>query len=170
MVRLVDGAWSEPASIHADGWEISGCPVNGPAIDTEGERAVVAWFTAADDVPVVNVAFSDDAGESFGRAIRIDAGQAAGRVDVLQLGDGSALVSWVEWTDAGEALLVCRALPESRCSDPQEITLSDAARSINFPRMVLAGDGVYIAWTQPLSEQSTDPDLDVTIRMVLATL
>ncbi len=170
VVRLVDGAWSEPASIHADGWEISGCPVNGPAIDTAGERAVVAWFTAADDVPIVNVAFSDDAGESFGSAIRIDMGEAAGRVDVLHLDDGSALVSWVEWTDAGEALLVCRTLPESGCSDPQEITLSDAAGSINFPRMVLTGDGVYIAWTQPLSERSTDPDLDVTIRMVLATL
>ena len=169
LVRLVDGVWSGPATVHADGWEISGCPVNGPAIDTSGERVVVAWFSAAKDLPIVNVAFSDDAGESFGRSIRIDRGEAAGRVDVLQLGDGSALVSWVEWTNAGEALLVCRARPESACSDPQVIALNDAAGSINFPRMVWAGDGVYIAWTQPLSERSPNPELDVTIRMVFAT-
>ena len=25
--------WSEPVPVHGDGWEISGCPVNGPSID-----------------------------------------------------------------------------------------------------------------------------------------
>ena len=169
VVRLVDGVWTEPAAVHNDGWEIDGCPVNGPAIDTKGERAVVAWFTAALDKPVVNVAFSDNAGQSFGRALRIDNGEAAGRVDVLQLGDGTALVSWVEWTKAGEALIVCRALPESGCSNRQVITLNDAPGAINFPRMELTNDGVYIAWTQPLIEQSANPDWDMTIRMVFAT-
>jgi hypothetical protein len=169
VVRLVDGIWTEPATVHNDGWEIDGCPVNGPAIDTEGERAVVAWFTAALDNPVVKVAFSDDAGRSFGRTLRIDNGEAAGRVDVLLLGDGTALISWVEWTKAGEALIVCRALPEIGCSNRQVITLNDTPGVINFPSMVLAKDGVYIAWTQPLNKRSANPDLDVTIRMVFAS-
>jgi len=168
LVRLVDGVWSEPASVHADGWEIDGCPVNGPAIDAAGGLAVVAWFSAADDIPIVNVAFSDDSGASFGAALQIDQGEAAGRVDVLQLGDGSALVSWIEWTDAGEALFVCRARPESGCGETQLITLNDAAGLINFPSMVLGDDGVYIAWTQPLDAGSPDPEMDVTVRMVFA--
>ena len=170
LVRLVDGFWSEPATIHADGWEIRGCPVNGPAIDAQGRRAVVAWFTAAQDTPIVNVAFSDDAGESFEDAFRIDMGEAAGRVDVVQLHDGSALVSWVEWTDAGEALLVCRARPLGGCGKAQVIAHNREAGTINFPRMVLVGDGVYIAWTQPQGEQLSDPDLNLTIRMVFAAL
>ncbi len=170
LVRLVDGIWSEPATIHADGWEISGCPVNGPAIDATGEKAVVAWFTAAQDIPVVNVAFSDDAGENFGGAIRIDSGDPAGRVDVLMLDDGSALVSWIEWTSTGEALLVCRARPTSGCGEPQAVSLGDVDGAINFPRMLAVGDKVYFAWTQPLSERPVDPRRDVTIRMVLATL
>jgi len=170
LVRQVDGIWSKPKIVHADNWEISGCPVNGPAIDTAGERAVVAWFTAADDIPAVKVVFSQDAGVKFGEAIRVDIGEAAGRVDVVQLDDGSAVVSWVEWLDAGEALYVCRAWPGKGCSEPQMITLNEAPGSINFPRMVLTDQGVYIAWSQPLQGRSDNPDLDVTIRMVLGTL
>jgi len=131
---------------------------------------VVAWFTAADDIAKVNVAFSQDAGESFGDAIRIDQGDPAGRVDVVQLGDGSALVSWVEWADTGGALLVCRARPETGCGNAQVITFDGDAEATNFPRMVAADGGVYIAWTQPLSEPVAEPGLDVTIRMVFAAL
>jgi len=170
LVRLADGVWSDPATIHADGWEISGCPVNGPAIDAMAQTAVVAWFSGANDIPVVNVAFSNDGGLNFDNAIRVDIGEAAGRVDVVLLDEGSALVSWVEWTDVGEALLVCRATPATGCGTPQTVTLNDAAGSINFPRMVRNGNDVFIAWTQPVDHRAADPDLDVTIKMVLGKL
>ncbi len=170
LVRLVDGVWSRPVTLHRDGWEIDGCPINGPAIDTNGERAVVAWFTAAHDIPVVNVAFSDDAGESFGAAIPLDKGGAVGRVDVVMLDDGSALVTWLEWTDTAELLLVCRARPESGCANPRTVTANTTAGTINFPRMARARDGVFIVWTQPLPANPADPGLDdMTIRMVIAT-
>ena len=67
-----------------DGWQIEGCPVNGPAIDTDGGRAVVAWFTAANNTPKVKVAFSGDDGVTFGKAFEIDKGTPSGRVDVIQ--------------------------------------------------------------------------------------
>ncbi len=173
LLRLVDSVWTKPKSIHSDGWKISGCPVNGPAIDAMGEQVVVAWFTAAKDAPIVNIAFSMDAGETFGRAIRIDTGRtakdndqkdnAAGRVDVVQLADGSALVTWVEWTDDGEALLICRVRPKNGCDKPQILTLNNSAGGINFPRMVQVDNGVYIAWTQPTNKTST-------IKMIFAAL
>jgi len=158
LVRLVDGVWSDPVVVHKDGWEISGCPVNGPAIDAKKTSAVVAWFTQAGDIPAVKVAFSRDAGRSFEKAIRIDQGKATGRVDTILLGDGSALISWVEWTGSAEVLMVCIAQPGKGCSARQAITLNKAGGSMNFPRMVQTRDGVYIAWTQPGRE--------TTIRMV----
>lgn len=169
IVRLSGGEWSEPEVVHADGWEISGCPVNGPAIDAGGDRAVVAWFTEANDVPAVNVVFSDDAGASFGPAVRVDGGQGVGRVDVLLLDDGTALVSWVEWVGQAEALTVCRAVFGGGCGARQVIAVNRVAGSMNFPRMVQGADGVYIAWTQPLPPGAGNPDLDLTVRMVLAT-
>lgn len=54
--RLIDGVWSEPATVSRDGWNISGCPVNGPAVDSSAAHVAVAWFTAANDVPKVKVA------------------------------------------------------------------------------------------------------------------
>ena len=69
----------------------------------------MAWFTGAGDVPAINVAFSNDAGSSFGDAVRIDRGEPLGRVDTLMLDDGTALVSWVEWQGSDGGLLVCRA-------------------------------------------------------------
>ena len=152
LVRRIEGLWSDPILVHEDGWEISGCPVNGPAIDARDTNAVVAWFTEAGDVPAVKVAFSNDTGRSFGKAVRIDQEKAVGRVDAVLLDDGSALVSWVEWNGDGEVLFVCKAEPETDCSAPQSITLNKAGGSINFPRMVQSGDGVYITWSLPGSQ------------------
>ncbi|MGR3291737.1 MAG: sialidase family protein, partial [Paracoccaceae bacterium] len=168
LVRRVDGVCTSPVIIHNDNWEIKGCPVNGPAIDTFGEQVAVAWFTEARDISSVNIAFSVDAGETFGSAVRIDQGEAAGRVDVLQQSDGSALVSSVTWNDGGETLFICRALPEIGCSETQIITRNDTDGSINFPRMVSVDNDIYITWTQPLNEASIDPELNVTVRVILA--
>ena len=169
IVRLVDGVWSDPAIVSADGWEIAGCPVNGPAIDSAAGRAAVAWFTAAGNVPTVSVAFSDDDGASFGPALRIDQGAATGQVDVIQREDGSALVSWLEYTAIGEALMLCHATPGVGCDRPKVLAIVRSGRSMGFPRMTLAADGLYVAWTEAAAA-SRIPDNDLTIRMILIPL
>lgn len=150
LIRRVAGRWQAPRTVHDDGWEIPGCPVNGPALAAAGERLAVAWYTAANDAPAVLLAFSGDAGASFGAPLRIDAGDPLGRVDVLALPDGSALVSWLEWEDGGtEALMLCRAWPGEGCRARQVLTRNDAAQSLNFPRLAASGRDVFVAWTQP---------------------
>ena len=94
--RFVNGAWTDPAPLHADGWTIAGCPVNGPAISADGEQLVAVWFTGARDTAKVQLKFSSDAGATFGMPIRIDAGLPLGRVDVELLQGGDALVIWIE--------------------------------------------------------------------------
>ncbi len=165
VIRFEEGRWSEPLTVHADGWEISGCPDNGPAIDAAGTSVAVAWFTAARDIPIVNVAFSLDSGLSFGAPFRVDEGEPAGRVDVLMLEDGSALVSWVEWTEEGEKLQLCHATPEDGCRSRETITVNSAPGSMNFPRMVLSEGAVFIAWSQPGAAGAPD-----SIRLVKARL
>src|SRR5436305_1957254 len=68
--------------VHNDQWHLTGCPVNGPRIVANGARAVVAWFTAANEKPSVLVAFSRDGAATFGAPIRVDAGHPVGRADV----------------------------------------------------------------------------------------
>ena len=166
IVRRHNGAWSDPVNIHADGWEISGCPVNGPAIDAQATDAVVAWFTGADDIPTVKVAFSEDSGATFGPAFQVDTGEGVGRVSTLMLATGEALISWVEWAGDGEALMLCRATKNAGCVARQIITEHTAAGSFNFPKMERSGDTIYLAWTQPIDSEASFS----TIRMVALDL
>lgn len=149
VARMENGVWTKPAPVHDDGWEIAGCPVNGPSLSAQGDDVALAWFTAPGDVPNVKVAFSSDAGRSFGSPIVVDDGNPGGRVDILQLEDGSALVSWLERTggDAAEVRLR-HVAPDGFVGQAVTVTNSSAERASGFPRMIRAlGGGVLFAWT-----------------------
>lgn len=162
-VRRVEGKWTTPRPVHADGWRIEACPVNGPAISAAGERAVVAWFTAAADTPRVRLAFSGDAGATFGDPLRIDDGDPAGRVDVELLEDGGALVSWLERTSEDAAEVRVRRVSADRSVGPsQVVAATSGARASGFPRMVRSGDQVILAWT--------DAEGAAAVRVTRATL
>jgi hypothetical protein len=149
VVRLVNGRWSDPSIVHADGWRIDACPVNGPAIASRGDTVVVAWFTGAQDTARVRVAYSTDGGASFGNATRVDDGNPAGRVDVKLL-DAGAVVSWLERTDSTDAeVRARRVLADGRPGEAVTIARSSGARASGFPRMVRRGDDLIAAWTQP---------------------
>jgi hypothetical protein len=148
FVRWQGEGWSGPQPIHADNWEINGCPVNGPSIAADGRRVALAWFTGGGDSPRVQVAFSDDAGATFGAPTRVDDGEVMGRVDVVLLRDGSALVSWMAGNTEGGANKVRRVASDGRLGPVAVIAQTDVSRSSGFPRMALLGDTVYFAWTQ----------------------
>ena len=149
IVRQVNGAWTPPAIVSADNWTINACPVNGPAVAAEGRLVAVAWYTAAGGTRRVKVAFSADAGATFGAPVTIDDGRPAGRVGVILLGDGAALVSWLEDTPAGAEVRVRRATPTGERGDAQTVTRTSAGRPSGFPRMVKSGDRVVFAWRDP---------------------
>jgi hypothetical protein len=70
--RFVAGKWTEGTVVHNDGWTIHACPVNGPAVSAHGRDVAVAWFTVKGDEGHAFVAFSADAGRTFGQPIRLD--------------------------------------------------------------------------------------------------
>ncbi len=94
--RFVGGHWATPTDVHQDGWRLDACPINGPAISAQGNNVAVAWFMAKNDQGQAFVAFSHDAGKSFGPPIRVDDGGSLGRLGVAMLEDGSAAVTWIE--------------------------------------------------------------------------
>jgi hypothetical protein len=148
VTRLVDGAWTPGRPVHADGWTIPACPVNGPQVAAEGSRIAVAWYTAARDTARVHLAFSGDAGATFTPPVRVDGGNPLGRVDVVLLEGGDALVSWMERTGGERAAIQLRRVsPAGRAGEPLTVAESTGARSTGFPRMVAAPGGVVLAWT-----------------------
>jgi hypothetical protein len=149
LMRYENGAWGESRLVHEDGWETGACPINGPAVAARGADVVVAWFTAAAGQPKVNVAFSDDAADSFGDPVAVDDGNPAGRVDVTLLEDGSAVVSWVERTGGeGADVRVRRVAPSGRRLEALNVSAAVSERAMGFPRLATAGDGaIIVAWT-----------------------
>jgi hypothetical protein len=149
VVREEGERWSEPRPVHADGWTIHGCPVNGPALDAIGDRVVAAWYTAAADTPRVRVAFSEDGGRSFGPAASVDAGAPLGRVDVALLDDGAALVIWVEGDGPNASLRLRRVGRDGTPWLPVTIAQLSSSRASGFPRFVRSGSRIVFAWTEP---------------------
>ena len=149
IIRYRRGRWSDPRPVQEDGWQIDGCPINGPAVAARGERVAVAWFTAAHDSPRVQVAFSNDGGESFDAAIAVAGSRALGRTDITLLPDDSALVTWLELTPRGEAIRFRRVRPGGLVERAATLSSASSGRTSGFPRIVRDGHDVYFAWTQP---------------------
>jgi len=145
--RLVDHTWTEPVAVHNDGWHLNGCPVNGPALSASGRDVAIAWFTAPHDEGHAFVAFSQDAGQTFGAPVQVDERGSLGRVDVELLADGSAVVSWIELADKRAAFMVRRVERAGQRSAAITIAPLGANRSSGYPRMVRHGNELLFAWT-----------------------
>jgi hypothetical protein len=154
VARLDNGKWTEPKAVHNDNWKIAACPVNGPMLSARGRNVVLAWFTVKDDVGHAYVAFSADAGRTFGTPIRLDDTSALGRVDVALLPDGSALATWIEFAAQKSSFSVRRVEPSGRTSPITAVTAISGARASGYPRMAFDRDEVVFAWTENHAGQS----------------
>ena len=82
-VRQIDGKWTEPETLYEDGWELSGCPVNGPQ--------VAAWLGSAP--PRASPKFSFSSRKMAARA----------SVSPSGLSGSTTAGRWDVWTSNGSA-------------------------------------------------------------------
>lgn len=147
VLRRVGDTWTAPVSVARDGWDYPGCPVNGPQLAASGDTVAIAWFTAPGGRARVFAAWSFDAGATWGAPIEVDAGRPLGRVDIELLGDGSAMVAWLETTDNAAEVRVRRVRQNGRADAAFPVAETAQARSSGFPRMARVGNELLIAWT-----------------------
>ena len=149
VTREQGDAWTPPKLVHADGWKMPACPVNGPSVAARDDAAVVAWYTAPGDVPMLRLARSNDAGDSFSAPVTVDQGpELQGRVDVA-LDANAAWVLWVREERGGQSLQLARYASDL-AGEPERIELAKIqgrGRATGFPQLVLAGDTMYSVWT-----------------------
>jgi hypothetical protein len=144
-IRLVEyhaGRWSKPRPLHADGWNITGCPVNGPQLSARGPQVAATWFTAAHGQPRVFTKISPDGGRSFGVPLRIDLGKPQGRVDNLLFADGTAVITWLETgaADGTAGGIYLRTIsPNGQLAEPQLLAQATDSRAGGFPRSASIG-------------------------------
>lgn len=148
-LRFDRGAWTASKPVASDNWRMPACPVNGPSVAARGNEAVVAWYTAAGDVPAVKLARSRDAGDSFDAPVVLDRGDAVqGRVDVA-LDDTAAWVLWTREDAGGQSLWLARYAPDlSRQLEKAEVAkLQGRGRGTGFAQLALRDGRAYVVWT-----------------------
>jgi len=143
VTRFADGRWSAPVNVHADGWMIDACPINGPAVAAKGRDVAVAWFMAKNDQGRAFVAFSHDAGRTFGAPVRVDDAGSLGRLGVQLLDDGSAAVIWIEKSSQRSQFRVRIISPAGTRSAP--VTIADTEGS-RYPRIARDHDELLFSW------------------------
>jgi hypothetical protein len=147
--------WTSPAPVHADGWRIAGCPVNGPALTQADGASVIAWTTMQGDAMHVRAARRrGDATWSSPRDLEVGTA-VLGRVDAAGWRDGGSLVSWIGADDAhgtpGKPFQMLRVAWLDRELD--QVARIDVARlppgrATGMPRLATDGDGAVLVWTE----------------------
>lgn len=139
--------WRGLGLVHADNWRIEACPVNGPALALQAQRAVVAWSTMPDarSMSVRLRALDEDRPP---RVLEQGPG-VLGRVAMAAFGDG-LLVAWLGAGEPGETVLRLALLD----AELEEIGRIDAVtlpagRAIGLPSLAALGDVAMLAWTEP---------------------
>jgi len=168
IALLADGKWSQPMPLGAEGWQIEGCPVNGPALAANGKHVVAAWFSAEADRPRVRAAFSKDGGLSFAPAIEIDDIAPLGRIGLVLRDNGSAVISWMTAADVvtKKSHLALRTIQaDGRLGAVKRVIAMSAGRDSGVPQMIADQAGIMLAWT------NAAPDYGVsTARLSWASL
>lgn len=147
LTRWDGGAWTPPRVVHADGWRMPGCPVNGPAVAARGDAVLVAWYTAAGEVPRVRLALSRDSGAHFAAPRDLARGEVSGRVDVLAHPDGGWWASWLGEEHDGARLWLARFDAGLTQTARAPVAALPRGHGTGFPRLAAARDGVYVVWT-----------------------
>ncbi|MFZ5841310.1 MAG: sialidase family protein [Pseudomonadota bacterium] len=173
FLRWRNGRWSEPALVHADGWEIPGCPVNGPALAQAHGQVAVVWYSAARQTPKVQLAFAEPDGR-FAAPLVLDGGAATGRVALAMPDGNSAIAGWLE-RDGEQAIWRLRRVTRDAAAGPAKAVAGPIhdlmplalARSSGFPRLAIHGSALILAWTEVTENRA--PQLR-TARLPLSAL
>lgn len=146
-VRNINGIWENPNPVNNDGWIINGCPVNGPKVSSNQKNLAVAWFTASNEDPRVNLSFSKTDSDSFNTPIKINEHSAIGRVDVAFLNDEEVIVSYMDFDDIGAYLKIKKVSINGKISEPITISKIDGGRNTGVPQLEIINNEIFIVWT-----------------------
>jgi hypothetical protein len=167
--RLEDAAWSEPATVHDDGWKTYACPVNGPALSARARQAAVVWFSAPGDEGHAFAAFSEDAGRTWGPPVRLDDAMSVGRVDVELRDDGSAVATWIEYVGGHSELRARLVTPNGLRSAPVAVAGVGEEAAAGLPRLAQMNDQLIFAWTES-GTPGANGDVPQRVRTAVARL
>jgi hypothetical protein len=142
LVEFADGAWSAPRPLHRDGWTIAACPVNGPALATDGRRVAALWPTMADGQMRVQLALGE---REFGPPVTLASGPSElGRVDLADWTEQRWLATRVAATDRLPTLWLDLVGEDGEVRAARPV----ASRVGGYPRLASASGVALLVWAE----------------------
>lgn len=153
--RYVDGTWQPGQVLNDDGWNIAGCPVNGPVIKAMGSTVVVSWFTSANDEPKVKTAWSFDAGQTFGPPIVVADANVRGYVGSALISDDNLIVSWICKTSSDRNAICYQDVnADGHLGELKSLETHGVVARMSVPQLAKVDDNLLFVWTDKVNEQA----------------
>ncbi len=148
-------AWDIPKTLHADGWKIDGCPVNGPAIAVSGSKGLVFWPTLVNEQMTLRYVLAESPAALVDDPPMHELQPPAapsGRVDAAAWHD-SFLLTWI--SRARDRPVIEVAVVEADGRAETSISIVEPAlrgRSTGFPRVASDGKRALVVWPELASD------------------
>jgi hypothetical protein len=158
-----DGAvFGDAVRVNEDGWQINGCPDDGPAMVVDGSnRAHLIWPTVVHEKTDMGIFYASTAdGVSFSPRSPLP---GAGGMDPShpQLaidGSGRLAAVWDEMIEKKRRVVMTRAVPAGdgapSWSEPELLDDGRAGSSATYPVVAASGSGALVAWTSQAGGES----------------
>jgi len=157
--RNPNGEWSRPRRLHKDGWQISACPVNGPALAASGEQLIAVWPTLA-QAPMA-VRYQVRQGDQIRTEAILEQGDAVlGRVDASAAADEGFAISWIGADGSAAALKLAEIDASGAIRRIRVIATLAPGRSTGNPRLLWYRDAHYLTWTESAGPGQTQVRLE----------
>lgn len=143
--RKIGNDWTLPKAIYEDGWQIAGCPVNGPRIDARANNVAITWYSGADQK--VKTMYSTDSGDNFSEPIVVNDGETLGRLDICFLNESEYAVSYMESEGELAKVMVKKHSIKDTIDQVIMIGKTSTSRASGFPRLATNDDQLYVSYT-----------------------
>ena len=151
FTRSADGGrtFAPPSRVSDDGWQIAGCPDDGPALAVDRAGAVhVVWPTvlggAAPEGALFHAVSRDGATFSPRRRIATLGSPKPSHPQIAIAADGRVVVAWDELID-GRRVVAARVVGGRGDGGPPIVLSGDGPGS--YPVLAASRDGVLAAWS-----------------------
>lgn len=141
VLEFADDRWSAPRILHADGWVMPACPVNGPAVASDGKQVATLWPTMAGGEMRVLLT----RGDAAGAPTQLASGPTElGRVDLAAWADRQWLATRVVATERVPTLWLSLLAADGSVQHEQRI----AGKVGGYPRMATRAGVGLLVWAE----------------------